>query len=49
MTTLRHLVRGATLPGKSASWVINDLQPADVAARRKSMPGGVRSVGSKHV
>jgi len=40
---LRHLVRGAT---KSPSWAINDPQPADVAARWKSMLGR-RSFGRR--
>ena len=39
MTTLRRLVRGATLPSKSPSWAINDPQPTEMAARWKTMLG----------
>ena len=30
MTTLKHLVRGATGPGKSPGWAISDPQPTEM-------------------
>jgi hypothetical protein len=32
MTTLKHLVRGATRPGKSPSWAIGDPQPTEMGS-----------------